>query len=86
MGLIGAPELVADKCSKRSFAPADGIGARVMRFAEEEGPIVRAIGGDNIALCPPLTISEAESKTCSPGSPARLTVLLDKASAESLIA
>jgi 4-aminobutyrate--pyruvate transaminase len=60
MGLIGAPELVADKCSKRSFAPADGIGARVMRFAEEEGPIVRAIGGDNIALCPPLTISEAE--------------------------
>ena len=60
MGLIGALELVADKAAKRSFAPADGVGARVMRFAEAEGLIVRAVGGDNIAICPPLVISEAE--------------------------
>ena len=32
----------------------------MVRAAEEEGLIVRAVGGDNITLCPPLVISEAE--------------------------
>ena len=41
MGLIGGVELVADKRSKRSFDPKRGVGARVVRFAEEEGLIVR---------------------------------------------
>jgi 4-aminobutyrate--pyruvate transaminase len=60
LGLIGALELVADKASRRAFAPATGIGAHVLRFAEQEGLIVRAVGGDNITICPPLIISEAE--------------------------
>jgi 4-aminobutyrate--pyruvate transaminase len=60
LGLIGALELVAHKASRRSFAPAAGIGAHVLRFAEQEGLIVRAVGGDNITICPPLIISEAE--------------------------
>ena len=60
LGLIGAVELVADKATRRSFEPSRGVGARVMRFAEDEGLIVRAVGGDNIAVCPPLIISEAE--------------------------
>ena len=60
MGLIGALELVADKPSKRAF-PSDAASARGWcGFAEEEGLIVRAVGGDNITLCPPLIISEAE--------------------------
>jgi 4-aminobutyrate---pyruvate transaminase len=40
-GLIGAVELVADKATKRPFAAAAGVGARAVRFAEEEGLIVR---------------------------------------------
>jgi 4-aminobutyrate--pyruvate transaminase len=86
MGLIGALELVADKRSKRSFTPADGIGARVMRFAEEEGLIVRVVGGDNIALCPPLVISEAEIDELFARLTRALNRALDMASAESLIA
>jgi len=60
LGLIGALELVADKASRRGFAPSEGVGAQAMRLAEAEGLIVRAVGGDNIAVCPPLIISEAE--------------------------
>jgi 4-aminobutyrate--pyruvate transaminase len=86
MGLIGALELVADKRSKRSFTPADGIGARAMRFAEEEGLIVRAVGGDNIAVCPPLVISEAEVDELFARLTRALNRTLDAASAESLIA
>ena len=29
-------------------------------FAEQEGVILRALGGDIIAICPPLVISESE--------------------------
>jgi 4-aminobutyrate--pyruvate transaminase len=31
-----------------------------VRFAEEEGLLCRPVGGDNIALCPPLVIEGAE--------------------------
>jgi 4-aminobutyrate--pyruvate transaminase len=60
MGLIGGVELVADKRSKRSFDPARGVGGRVVRFAEDEGLIVRAVMGDVLTLSPPLVISPAE--------------------------
>ncbi len=60
LGLMGALELVADKSSRRGFAPADGVGAKVMALAEAEGLILRSLMGDIIALCPPLIISEAE--------------------------
>jgi 4-aminobutyrate---pyruvate transaminase len=60
VGLLGALELVQDKSSKQSFAPADGVGAKVVTFAEEEGLLCRAVGGDNIGLCPPLIIQEDE--------------------------
>jgi 4-aminobutyrate--pyruvate transaminase len=59
-GLVGAVELVADKASKRPFSPAVGIGAKVSALAEEQGLIPRAVAGHNIALCPPLIISEEE--------------------------
>ena len=59
VGLIGALELVADKASKRSFSPPQGVGARTAAIAEQEGLIVRALG-DSIGFCPPLIITEAE--------------------------
>jgi len=56
LGLIGGVELVADKSTKRSFNPRHGVGARAVRFAEEEGLLVRAVGGDTLTLSPPLVI------------------------------
>ena len=60
LGLVGAIELVADKTSKRSFDGKVGVGPRAVRFAEEEGLIVRFIVGDIVSICPPLIIAPAE--------------------------
>ena len=60
VGLIGAIELVRDKATKASFAPAQGVGALVAAICQENGLIVRAMAGDVIALCPPLIATEAE--------------------------
>jgi 4-aminobutyrate---pyruvate transaminase len=74
LGLIGGVELVADKQSKRSFEPQNGVGARAVRFAEEEGLIVRSVLGDVLTLSPPLVISAAEIEELFN----RLTRALDK--------
>jgi 4-aminobutyrate--pyruvate transaminase len=74
LGLIGGLELVADKVSKRSFTPQQGVGARALRFAEEEGLIVRAVAGDVVAVSPPLVISAPEIEELFN----RLTRALDK--------
>jgi 4-aminobutyrate--pyruvate transaminase len=60
LGLIGAVELVADKASKRSFDPKAGVGPRAVRFAEEEGLMVRFLAGDAVSVCPPLVITDEE--------------------------
>jgi 4-aminobutyrate--pyruvate transaminase len=60
LGLVGAVELVADKTTKRSFDAKAGVGARAVRFAEDEGLIVRFIAGDIVSLCPPLIIAPDE--------------------------
>ncbi|MFN0190792.1 MAG: aminotransferase [Aestuariivirga sp.] len=59
VGLIGAVELVADKATKRPFAPAHQIGIKSVNAIQEQGVIVRNIQ-DSIAFCPPLIISEDE--------------------------
>jgi 4-aminobutyrate--pyruvate transaminase len=59
LGLVGGIELVADKASKRSFEPKQGVGARAIFFAQQEGLISRFLG-DTLAISPPLTISEEE--------------------------
>jgi 4-aminobutyrate---pyruvate transaminase len=59
-GLVGGIELVADKKSKRLFDAKLGVGPRAVRFAEEEGLIVRPIAGDIMSICPPLIIAPAE--------------------------
>jgi 4-aminobutyrate---pyruvate transaminase len=74
LGLIGGVELVADKASKRSFAPQHAVGARVVRFAEEDGLIVRVVAGDVLTLSPPLVIGAAQIEELFN----RLTRALDK--------
>jgi 4-aminobutyrate--pyruvate transaminase len=60
IGLVGGVELVADKKTKRSFEPKSGVGARAVRYAEEEGLIIRSLFGDIVSICPPLIIAPAE--------------------------
>ena len=60
VGLIGGLELVKDKRTRQSFEPKLGVGAKAARLAEEEGVLCRAVGGDTVALCPPLVIDGAE--------------------------
>ncbi len=74
IGLIGGVELVADKTSKRSFLPSQGIGPGAVRFAEQQGLIVRSVLGDVLTLSPPLVISTAEIDDLFD----RLTRALDK--------
>ena len=74
LGLIGGVELVANKKSRQAFAPGQGVGPRAVRFAEDEGLIVRAVMGDVLTLCPPLIITEGEIDELFD----RLTRALDK--------
>jgi 4-aminobutyrate--pyruvate transaminase len=60
MGLMGGLELVADKPAKRAFDAKVGVAARCVRFAEDEGLIVRAVVGDTVTACPPLIITPQE--------------------------
>jgi 4-aminobutyrate--pyruvate transaminase len=60
VGLIGGLELVRDKKTKQSFDAKIGLGGKVVAFAEGEGLICRAVGGDTIGLCPPLVIQGSE--------------------------
>lgn len=60
-GFVAALELVADRKTKRNFAPKQGVCPRVVNFAQDEGLVVRAIV-DTISICPPLimTIDEMD--------------------------
>ena len=60
VGLLGAVELFADRRAKASFEPQHGVGAKAVQFAQDEGVLLRAVGGDNIGICPPLVISESQ--------------------------
>ena len=59
--MIGAIEIVADKQSKAQFDPKQGVAAKVVKFCEEGGLILRNLYGDTVAICPPLVISGAET-------------------------
>jgi 4-aminobutyrate--pyruvate transaminase len=62
MGLIGAVELVADKASKQPFV-GNAVGGYCQKQCEERGLILRALGGNSIAICPPLIITGAGGRT-----------------------
>lgn len=57
VGMLGAMELVANKQDKTPF-PGMAVGAFCAKAAENAGLIVRPLGGNRIAICPPLIISE----------------------------
>jgi 4-aminobutyrate--pyruvate transaminase len=56
-GLIGAVELVADKATRRPFEKIGRAGQIASAIGHEEGLIFRAIG-DQLALCPPLIVTQ----------------------------
>jgi len=58
-GLIAALEVVADKASKESFPPSEGVAAHVGTCALDHGVITRALG-DTVNFCPPLIITREE--------------------------
>jgi 4-aminobutyrate---pyruvate transaminase len=60
LGLIGGIELVADKRSKRAFETKVGVAAQAVRFAQDEGLIVRYLIDNVVSICPPLVITPAE--------------------------
>ncbi|MEL6374458.1 MAG: aminotransferase [Pseudomonadota bacterium] len=63
LGLLAGIELVSDKATKTPFEPKQGVGAQAVAFAQEAGLITRAVGGDTLALCPPLIIDGASINT-----------------------
>jgi 4-aminobutyrate--pyruvate transaminase len=59
IGLLGAVEIVRDKATKASFDAKLTLGNRCLRFCQQHGLIVRAIG-DSVALCPPYIVTEEQ--------------------------
>ena len=60
IGMIGAMELVADRATHTNFAPAQKIGARLVKLAEHHGVIARALPNDSLAFSPPLIMTTGE--------------------------
>ena len=84
VGMIGAVELVADKASKKPF---DGmkVGQFCAKAAEENGLIVRPLGGNRVAVCPPLIIENEHVDELIEKLSAALNVTLDWVRAEKLV-
>jgi 4-aminobutyrate--pyruvate transaminase len=59
MGLLAAVELVADKHTREAF-PNNAVGGYCQRACEDNGLILRAMGGNSMALCPPLIITQTQ--------------------------
>ncbi len=86
VGLIGGIEIVKDKASKAQFEVKKGVANKSAAFAQEEGVILRALGGDRVAFCPPLVISEAEIDELFDRYERALGKTLDWVKAEGLLA
>lgn len=86
LGLMGGLELVADKRTKQAFDPKHGMAVRCVRFAEEEGLIVRAVVGDTVTVCPPLIITAEEIDELFARLSRALDRTLDWAKREGLLA
>lgn len=59
-GLVGAIELSADKAARKNFDPGQKVGGRLVKLAEENGLICRAMVLDSIGFSPPLVITRTE--------------------------
>ncbi len=60
VGLVAAVEIVKDKQSKAGFDPSLGVGSKLVKLAQEEGLILRALG-DSVAFSPPLIINQSQT-------------------------
>ena len=60
VGLIGAVELVQNKETRESFPASAGVGQYCMDRCRDHGLISRAVGGDALAFCPPLVITDEQ--------------------------
>ena len=83
VGMIGALELVADKASKKPF---DGmkVGQFCARAAEDNGLVIRPLGGNRVAVCPPLIIETPHVDELIEKFSAALNLTLDWVTAEKL--
>ena len=59
IGLVQGLELVADRETKRSFAPEVGIGGRLTDALKRRGVWIR-VGGYILSISPPLTVTARE--------------------------
>ncbi len=59
VGMIAALELVANKTSKQAFEGGT-VGAYTQQRCQENGLLLRAMAGNNLAFCPPLIIDTAQ--------------------------
>ena len=59
MGMIAALELVANKQTRQAFA-GNAVAAHCQKACEDNGLILRALGGNGLALCPPLIMTNAQ--------------------------
>ncbi|MDP6967816.1 MAG: aminotransferase [Gammaproteobacteria bacterium] len=55
-GLIGAIEMVANKATGEAFANT-AVGAHALQVCQDNGLILRLVGGNCLAFCPPLIIT-----------------------------
>jgi len=83
VGMIGALELVADKASKKPF---DGmkVGQFCAKAAEDNGLVIRPLGGNRVAVCPPLIIETSHVDELIEKFGAALNLTLDWVTAEKL--
>ena len=83
VGMIGAVELVADKASKKPF---DGmkVGQFCAKAAEDNGLVIRPLGGNRVAVCPPLIIETTHVDELIEKFGAALNLTLDWVAAEKL--
>ena len=84
MGMLAALELVADKNTGKPFGN-NSVGGYCALRAQEHGLIVRAMGGNSIALCPPLVISREQVDELVDSLGRALEDTLSHASAEGLL-
>lgn len=83
MGMIGAVELVANKKTGAPFTA--NVAAYCQKRCEEGGLILRALGGNSVALCPPLIITREQIDELIAGLCVALDETLDYARKEGLL-
>jgi adenosylmethionine-8-amino-7-oxononanoate aminotransferase len=84
VGMIGALELVANKITKQAFEGMK-VGQFCAKAAEENGLIIRPLGGNRVAVCPPLIIENHHVDELVEKLAAALNTTLDWVTAEKLI-